>query len=553
MMAWKAGQEALKQFWRAASLACLPILFCVARCHADDVLGNLARPQEGRSMRATSTFREGQDGKYDPRADPKSDREEKSNWDNFRVAPGDTHVLMDVKGPGLITHIWLTFLGPEVQQWAKNGSANHQEMLLRIYWDGNPRPGVEAPVGDFFAGCFGRRSEVISLPVQVPNGDAYNCFWQMPFRKSARVEIVNQSDKAINLLYYNIDWIQKKSLPRDTPYFYAQYRQEYPAQPGKDYVLLDTKGKGHYVGTVLAVRTRSPAWFGEGDEKIYLDGETKPSIQGTGTEDYFLSAWGLKKTSTPFFGVPYFDQWGIVGGHTSAYRWHLNDPIVFNKGIRVTLEHWGWMSPDENPDYKSTSWNEREDDYASVAFWYQTGQPTFDARAPHASMRKLPSLERVIAYARDYTDASHHGPGEIVKQPLAFYDGAQLLLKPETEKDGWLEIPFEETKQEPLRLLLNVTRSYDFGKYQASLNGVKLGSVIDLYSPTISNDEVHLLDFWPTPGHYTLRLECVGKNPLSSAYYLGLESVRLRERRPRVTEYAHDKAKDWRKKPELYN
>ncbi len=260
----------------------------------------------------------------------------------------------------------------------------------------------------------------------------------------------------------------------------------------------------------------------------------------------------MKKTSTPFFGVPYFDQWGIVGGHTSAYRWHLNDPIVFQKGIKVTLEHWGWMSPDENPDYKTTSWNEREDDYSSVAFWYQTGQPTFDARAPHARERKLPSLERILVYARDYADASHHGPGETVKQALGFYDGPQLLLKPEQPKDGWLEIPFDVTKKEPLRLLLNLTHSYDFGKYQATLNGVKVGGVIDLYSAAISNEEAHLLDFWPEPGHYTLRLECVGKNALSTGYYLGIESVRLRERRPRVTEYAHDKAKDWRQKPELY-
>jgi len=171
-------------------------------------------------------------------------------------------------------------------------------------------------------------------------------------------------------------------MPEDTPYCYAQYRQEYPAQQGKDYVVLETEGKGHYVGTVLAVRTRSPSWFGEGDEKIYIDGEKEPSIWGTGTEDYFLSAWGLKTTSTPFCGVPYFDQWGIVGGHTSAYRWHLQDPIVFNSGLKVTFEHFGWISPDENPQNKSTSWNERQDDYSSVAFWYQTGQPTFTARAP---------------------------------------------------------------------------------------------------------------------------------------------------------------------------
>lgn len=112
-------------------------------------LENLAKPKDGRSMRATSTFREGADGKYDKSVPPKGDYEEKSNWDNFRVAPGDTHVLMDVRGPGVITHIWLTFLGPEPQPWAREGSATHQNMLLRIYWDGNERPGVEAPLGDF--------------------------------------------------------------------------------------------------------------------------------------------------------------------------------------------------------------------------------------------------------------------------------------------------------------------------------------------------------------------------------------------------------------------
>ena len=225
---------------------------------------------------------------------------------------------------------------------------------------------------------------MISLPVIVEDADSYNCFWNMPFRKSARVEIVNQSDKSLNLLYYNIDWIKKQRLPKDTPYFHAQYRQEYPAEKGKDYLILDTKGKGHYVGTVLSVRTRSPAWFGEGDEKIYIDGEAKASIWGTGTEDYFLSAWGLKKTSTPYFGVPYFDQWGIVGSHTCAYRWHLNDPLVFNTGIKVTIEHFGWISPDENPDFKSTSWNEREDDYSSVAYWYQSGAGAPRARAAAA-------------------------------------------------------------------------------------------------------------------------------------------------------------------------
>lgn len=546
--------------WRigAAMLIWAGLVMTAPRAPAGGPLEGLATPQEGRSMRVTSTMRVGEvrrgggERKLDPKADPRGDLEEASNWDNFRVAPGETHVLMDEQGPGVITHIWITFLGPEPQAWAPKGSANHQEMLLRVYWDGNPRPAIEAPVGDFFANCFGRRDEVVSLPVIVEDADSYNCFWHMPFRKSARIEIVNQSDNPIGLLYYNIDWIKKNQVADDTPYFYAQYRQEYPAQKGQDYVVLDTAGKGHYVGTVLGVRTRSPSWFGEGDEKIYIDGEAKPSIWGTGTEDYFLSAWGLKRTSTPYFGVPYFDQWGIVGGHTSAYRWHVSDPLVFNTGIKVTFEHSGWISPDENPDYKSTSWNEREDDYASVAFWYQTGESTFTARAPHARERKLPSLERQIVRAADFTGDKHHGAGSAATQQIELYADTQLLYKPQQAEGAWLEIPFQVQTKEPLRLLLNVTKSYDFGTYQAYLNGVKLGGPLDFYSAKIANEECHLLDFWPEPGPYTLRLECTGKNAQSGGYYCGLESVRLRQRRPRVAEMAHDKDKDWKQKPQLY-
>ncbi|HXR07329.1 MAG TPA: glycoside hydrolase family 172 protein [Candidatus Acidoferrum sp.] len=521
-------------------------------------LENLDKPMEGRSMRATSTMREGEDRRMGhekllPKAPPRGDSNELSNLDNFRVAPGHSHVLLDEAGPGVINHLWMTFLGPEKQDWAKEGSANHQEILLRIYWDGRERPGVEAPVGDFFASCFGQRHEVISLPVVVSDGSAYNCFWPMPFRKSARIEIVNQSQKPLSLLYYNIDWVKKKSLPKDTPYFYAQYRQEYPVRHGQDYLILDTKGKGHYVGTVLAVRTRSPAWFGEGDEKIYIDGEKTASIWGTGTEDYFLMAWGLRPCNTPYYGCPYCDPLGLVGGRAEAYRWHINDPILFNTGIRVTMEHWGWMSPDENPEYKHTSWNEREDDYSSVAFWYQTGEPTFDCRAPEASQRRLPSLERLIVAAANFADARFHGRGNARPQQLDLYEDPQLLYQPAAAQGAWLEVHFTVTNKEPVRLLLNVTKAPDFGVYQASLNGVKLGEPLDFYSARIVNEESHLLDFWPDPGEYTLRLECTGQNGASSGCFCGIESLRLRGRRPRVTEMAHDKDKDWRKDPKLYD
>ena len=312
---------------------------------------------------------------------------------------------MDEKGPGVITHIWMTFLGPGAaglgEERLGQPSGDAAADLLGRAATG---PASKRPSGDFFANCFGKRSEVISLPVIVEDGDSYNCFWHMPFRKSARVEIVNQSEKPINLLYYNIDWIKKDRLPKDTPYFYAQYRQEYP-------VAARARTTCCWIRRARAT-TSARSWR---CGPAAPPGSAKATRRSTSTARASLRSGeparkttssrrgGLKKTSTPYFGVPYFDQWGIVGGHTSAYRWHLNDPIVFNTGIKVTFEHFGWIAPDENPNIKSTSWNEREDDYSSVAFWYQTGRADLHRPRPaRAASASFPSLERVIAYARDF-------------------------------------------------------------------------------------------------------------------------------------------------------
>ncbi len=557
----------------AAMVLLLTALIFLTGCGNDDaadhagggVLDGLARPQQGRSMRATSTMRVGElrrgpDGnrdagerRYDPAAEPRGDGDVRSNWDNYNVPAGATHVLMDAEGPGVITHIWITFLGSEPQGWAAKGSADHQELMLRMYWDGDPRPAVEAPVGDFFANCFGERAEVISVPVVVEGADSYNAFWRMPFRKSARIEIENQSEKPLSLLYFNIDWIKLDRLAADTPYFYAQYRQEYPVRKGQDYLLLETKGKGHFVGVVLGVRMRSPAWFGEGDEKIYIDGEAKASIWGTGTEDYFLSAWGLEKTSTPYFGVPFFD-YRTIGGHVASYRWHLHDPVVFNTGIKVTLEHMGWMSEDENPDYKATSWNEREDDYSSVAFWYQTGAPTFAERAPGADERRLPSLARTVVRAWDEGAARRHGTGEVSKGTDDRTGGDLLVYRPSGPAGAWIEFPIEVAAKEPVRLEIGAMLAPDGGLYQAFLDGVKLGRPLDFSGGREgrTSSVFPLLDFWPEPGSHVLRLECVGKNARSAGYACAVESVRLLERRPRVAEYGHDKDKDWKRDPVLF-
>ena len=504
----------------------------------------LTQWKEGRSMRVGSNVWI-EDDMYDGQNN--KDRPD-------RIEAGQTHVLADLEGPGVITHIWMTFLH-EPHFWVTDGAANHQEMLLRIYWDGREKPDVEVPVGDFFGCCFGKRMELISYPVVVEDGDSYNCFWHMPFRKSARIEVVNQSTKPIRKLYNNIDWVKKESLPENTMYFCAQYRQEYPARNGEDYLVLDAEGKGYYIGTVYAVRTRSPSWFGEGDEKIYIDGEKKASIRGTGTEDYFLSAWGLKKNSTPYFGVPYLNHPDrIVGQMTCSYRWHIHDPLVFNTGIRVTFETFGWMSADENKEHKAHSWNEREDDFTSVAFWYQIGPTKKFTEVPPAKQRKLPSLERILVWGKNHTNARYHGKGKATVQEGSRYlesDG-QLFFQPESVRQGWLEIPFKVKQKEPLRLVLELTRSYDYGMYQPYLNGVKIGEPLDLYRAETDLWEFHLIDFWPEPGAYTLRLECVGKNRNSTGHYIGINSVRLRERRPRVKAFGYDKDKDWRKEQVLY-
>ncbi|MBN2244298.1 MAG: DUF2961 domain-containing protein [Candidatus Aminicenantes bacterium] len=526
----------------------ISLVFIAQSCQKRDsdviggaILSDLARPIDGRSMRTTST-------KTDEKGEPIS-----HNADNSRVFPGEAKVVLAAQGPGVVTHMWFTFLGPGPHPWASEGSATHQEMLLRIFYDGREEPGVEAPFGDFFANCFGKRSEVISLPVVVEDADSYNLFWPMPFQESIRIEVVNQNqEKNINLLYYNIDWIKKDCLPEDTPYFYARYRQEYPTVPGKDYLILETEGKGHYVGTVLAVRTRSPSWFGEGDEKIYIDGEEKPSIWGTGTEDYFLSAWGLQSgVNTPYFGTVYFDQWGIVGGHTSAFRWHIADPIVFSKKIKVTIEHFGWISPDENKERRPHSWNEREDDFATVAFWYQTGVPTFNPETPPAVKRILPNLDEIFMAQEAVNGKSFSNGTAVVQEGLEHYMNGQILFMPSNDQAA-IRFPFSVNEKKPTRLLAAVTKAPDYGIWQAYLNGKKIGPPMNLYDKKIREWEHHLLDFWPDPGDYTLEFRFVGKDHFSTGKMLGIESVRLRERRPRVTEYAFDKYNDWRTNPRLY-
>src|SRR5579871_6786732 len=301
-----------------------------------------------------------------------------------RLAPGEVFELPILEGPGVINHIWFT---------SHAGGVNELNALsLRIYWDGHPDPGVEVPLGDFFA--VGQRPAVVeSLPVQVSPTGSLTCYWRMPFTKSARIVIVNDNPNRASGLYWQVDWVQLDSLPAETPYFYAHYRQEYPAVMGQDYLIADIAGCGRYIGTVMNITMAQDGWFGEGDDFFYIDGEKIPSLQGTGSEDYFNDAWGFRPRTSLWFGQPRWSGWS-AGDSGICYRWHVLDPVGFNHSLKVTMEHKGNRANAEEAWYI-----ERPDFFSSIAFWYQIGEAKPFGSLPSWSERCVPWQDYLLARA----------------------------------------------------------------------------------------------------------------------------------------------------------
>ena len=472
-----------------------------------------------------------------------------SNADRIKtIKTGETVELANIKGPGIINHIWLTFNEARPNWLEPKGSATPAEIVLRIYWDNATEPAVETPLGDFFAAGFGIRTEIQSLPVIVEGGDGYNCFWTMPFHKSARITVTNDGEKAVRSFYYQIDFTEVDQLPKNTGYFHAQYRQEFPEKTGDDYLVMESVGMGHYIGTVMSVRSRSPYWFGEGDAKFYIDGEKEPSIWGTGTEDYFLSAWGLNKGLYPYFGCSYksMDSEEDLGVRFTLYRWHMADPIRFNKSLKFKFEHKGWMSSDETETGKVDGHVEREDDIATVAFWYQEGQAKRFSTLPPYKERVFPNLDIIIG-GKDLMKTARHSAGKIELQSGYDWTGeGQLLFTPSGSK-AWLESDLTIEREEPRGLILRMTQSNDYGIYRILIDKVPIPDVpmttdidfntpspkikiIDLYSKSTEVKDFYLGSTILKKGKHTIRFELVGKNDGSSGRLLGFDSFRLRER-----------------------
>jgi hypothetical protein len=315
------------------------------------------------------------------------------NWANA-IQPGETRTLAEIEGPSVISHIWITIATPS--KW------HLKEMVLRMYWDGEAQPSVEAPVGDFFGLGLGEyflyESEVLSVGSQ----KALNSFFPMPFRRSARITVTNEGAIAASAFYFNIDYEKHGSLPEDTGYFHAQYRQAAPAKgwttdfqansedlvddkpnpDGKDnYVILEAEGRGHFVGVAQSIQQNQGDWWGEGDDMIFVDSEPTPGIIGTGSEDYYLGAWCYGGCGiNPFGGTrPTFaySRYGNPmnggddrGAKWMVYRFHTDSPIAFRKNIKVTIEH-GHA-------------NHRSDNFFTTAYWYQT--------EPHRAFPALPAV-----------------------------------------------------------------------------------------------------------------------------------------------------------------
>jgi hypothetical protein len=316
-----------------------------------------------------------------------------ANADARRIEPTATLTLLDADGPGTVSHLWFTISSDE--------SYHLKRIVLRIYWDGETTPSVEVPIGDFFGLGLGEYHSWQSQMLSVGSENSLNSFFPMPFQRHARITVTNEGKMPVGSFYFNIDYrTESHALPAGTLYFHAQYRQAQPnhgwtnawtsnGDPlvddkrnlnGQDnYVWMDAKGGGQFIGVTMSVLQNQDGWWGEGDDMFFVDDDATPAISGTGSEDYFLGAWdfGGKPFSYQLYGAPVVGP-ELAGGRSSVYRFHFDSPITFRRSLKATIEH-GHA-------------NHRSDNYYSVAYWYQA--------EPHAPFPPLPTVDQRLPVAQ---------------------------------------------------------------------------------------------------------------------------------------------------------
>lgn len=369
-------------------ILCLSLLMPGSLIRAADAsgldlsLGNLYRTSKAKSRSISPENFTGEKGKAGMATEGTGRGASRDLGQGWKVSPSvvikakTTFTLGEIKEAGCIQQIWMT------------PSGNFRKAVVRFYWDGENDPSVECPAGHFFACGWGQYCQVNSLAICQNPGTAFNCYWPMPFHKSAKITVENTDDKDM-VLYYQINYTLTE-VPSDAGYFHAQFRQEHPLKEKGTYTILDgVRGQGQYVGTYLAWETHSPRWWGEGEIKFFLDGDQKfPTICGTGTEDYFCGSYGFvnpvtkrcQTFSTPYTGLVQVipeDQVDQPGQRYGLYRWHIADPVRFEKDLKVTIQALGWKG--------DGTYLPEQDNISSVAFWYQ--------KEPHGRFPVLPPAE----------------------------------------------------------------------------------------------------------------------------------------------------------------
>jgi len=357
----------------------------------DASMGNIFRMSDAKTRSISPENFKGEKGKGGMATTGNGERAARDLGKTWKVSPSvtikskTTFTVAEIDGAGSIQHIWMTPTG------------NWRYSILRFYWDDESTPSVEVPVGDFFGMGWGQYSSLQSLAVCVNPGSAFNCYWPMPFRKKCRITIENIDDKDM-VLYYQVDYILTE-VPSDAAYFHAQFRRVNPLPYKENYVLVDSiKGRGQYVGTYMAWGVHNNGWWGEGEIKFFMDGDTEyPTICGTGTEDYFCGSYdfdtrkknaaGVEQVDYTEFSNAYAGLHQVIrgDGHYAVsqrfglYRWHITDPIRFEKNLKVTIQALGWRS--------GGRYLPLQDDIASTVFWYQA--------EPHGAFPVLPTKDQL--------------------------------------------------------------------------------------------------------------------------------------------------------------
>lgn len=471
-----------------------------AQIYRPTILSDFDKLRDGRSMRSSSCH-----------------PDLHVNRDRWTLEPRESVVIADLEGPGVISHIWFTLSTAE-RNWGRYIS-------LRMYWDGDEEPAVEAPLGDFFANGNAMHANVNSVPVQVSSqGRAFNCFWPMPFRKSARIVVTNESDNELYRFYFYVDWIKLERLPKNTAYFHAQYRQEYPGE-ATEYTVFEGEGQGYYVGTVFSAILRRPKWFGEGDDRFYIDGEEYPSIQGTGTEDYLCTGYNIRLLDRLYNGVSILEGgrgYWFPGARLTFYRWHINDPIVFQKSLRFAMEHTGggFAATTEGPQV-------RKDYYSSVAFWYQTGKAKRYTTMPPAKERMLPAI---TIEAETLFDNAKFYPKQKAEVRRFRWPIGQEVFFANRKPGGYMEMAFDVPEKGIYNVLLYFTTSKNHAILDVELDGLPVGRGFDTSSLAIMERQFSVGARELDKGSHKLRITAVDNNKKEGALVYTTTDMALEER-----------------------